>query len=73
MIKKLNFNNISYREELINSIEPKFIFKNRPINRLKIIEDKVKNFNLDKTSKLNELKKLINSIQKCNLKITQIN
>ena len=27
---------MSYREELLNSIEPKFIFSNKPINRFKI-------------------------------------
>jgi len=54
---------MSYREELRNSIELKFIFSKKPINRFKINET-----NIDKVKQINELKKKINSIQNCNLK-----
>ena len=59
---------MTYKEELINSIEPNFIFDKKPINRFKFDETKNKNNNLDKIQQINELKKLINSLQNCNLK-----
>ena len=59
---------MSYKKELINSIEQNFIFSKKPINRFKINETNIKKNNLNKIEQLNELKKLINSIQNCNLK-----
>ena len=59
---------MSYKKELINSIEPDFIFSKKPINRFKINNTNIKNNNLNKIEQINELKKLINSIQNCNLK-----
>ena len=54
---------MTYKEELINSIEANFVFSKKPINRFKISET-----NIDKNEQINQLKKLINSIQNCNLK-----
>ena len=54
---------MTYKEELINSIEADFVFSKKPINRFKISET-----NIDKNEQINQLKKLINSIQNCNLK-----
>ena len=68
MTKKSLDQNMSYREELLNSIEPNFIFNKKPINRFKIKKTESKNNNQDKSLKIFELKKLINSIQNCNLK-----
>ena len=68
MTKKLPDQSMSYKEELLNSIEPNFIFNQKPINRFKIQKIDINNKNLDKINKINELKKLINSIQNCNLK-----
>ena len=68
MSKKSSNQSMSYKEELINSIEPNFIFSKKPINRFKIKETNVNKNNLDKVEQINELKKLINSIQNCNLK-----
>ena len=62
MVKK------SYKEELINSIEPNFIFNKKPINRFKVKKSSNDNVNLNKSSQVQELKKLINSIKNCNLK-----
>ena len=59
---------MSYSEELLNSIEPNFIFSKRPLNRFKIQETKGINKNFGKRAEINELKKLIDSIQNCNLK-----
>jgi DNA polymerase len=52
----------------LNSIEPNFIFNQKPLNRFKIQKIDINNKNLDKINKIHELKKLINSIQNCNLK-----
>ena len=68
MIKKYSDQNMSYREELLNSIEPNFIFSKNSINRFKIKKSENINKNLDKSVNIVELKKLINSIQNCNLK-----
>jgi len=53
--------------ELINTIEPNFIFNDKPINRFNTLE--INNNNqVEKTELLKELKKRINSIENCNLK-----
>ena len=53
--------------ELINTIEPNFIFNDKPINRFNTLE--INNNNqIEKTEHLKELKKQINSIENCNLK-----
>ncbi len=67
MSQKIFDQSMSYREELINSIEPNFIFSNKPIDRLSNLPNLKKN-NLNKIEQINELKKLINTIQNCNLK-----
>ena len=68
MTKKLSDQNMSYKEQLLNSIEPNFIFNKKPLNRFKIQKIKNDNKNSDKNVQISELKKLINSIQNCNLK-----
>ncbi|MDA9678443.1 uracil-DNA glycosylase [Candidatus Pelagibacter sp.] len=68
MTKKSPDQSMSYKEELLNSIEPNFIFSEKPINRFKIQKIEDNNKNLDKSNQIDELKKLINSIQNCNLK-----
>ncbi len=68
MNKKSSNQTMSYREELINSIEPNFIFAQKPLNRFKFNEKNNEIKNLNKIEQINGLKKLINSIQNCNLK-----
>ena len=71
MTKKGLNQNAKYVEEFIDMIEPDFVFENKPINRFKIVKDsekKVVQNNLDKKTKLQELKRKINSIDDCNLK-----
>ena len=71
MTKKGLNQNAKYAQEFIDIIEPNFIFENKPINRFKIVKDsekKVVQNNLDKKTKLQELKRKINSIDDCNLK-----
>ena len=71
MTKKGLNQNAKYVQEFIDIIEPNFIFENKPINRFKIVKDsekKVVQNNLDKKTKLQGLKRKINSIDDCNLK-----
>ena len=71
MTKKGLNQNAKYVQEFIDIIEPNFIFENKPINRFKIVKDSEKKAvqnNLDKKTKLQELKRKINSIDDCNLK-----
>ncbi len=67
MTKKGLNQNAKYVREVINTVEPDFIFSSSPINRLKIIRDNVDD-NQKKHTRLKELKKRINSIDNCNLK-----
>jgi DNA polymerase len=68
MTKKSFDQIMTYKAELINSIEQDFTFSKKPINRFKIAEIDVEKKNLNKTNQINELKRLINSIQNCNLR-----
>ena len=57
-----------FDEQLIDTIEPNFVFKNKPINRFNIIENNKDNDQTNKAELLEKLKKQINSIENCNLK-----
>ena len=63
----LNLND-KFVNDLINSIEPDFIFSAKPINRFKTENIEGKNFEKNKLDKIADLKKKINSIEDCNLK-----
>ncbi|WP_435089905.1 uracil-DNA glycosylase [Candidatus Pelagibacter bacterium nBUS_30] len=68
MTKKMINQKGKLNEELINTIEPNFVFKDKPINRFNTLEINDVNNSANKTELLNELKKHINSIENCNLK-----
>jgi uracil-DNA glycosylase len=68
MTKKALNQNTKYAQELIDMIEPDFFFNNEPINRFTVTKDDNQNVNHNKSEKLFELKKKINSIKNCNLK-----
>ena len=68
MTKKMINQKDKFYKELINTIEPNFIFKNKPINRFNIIDKNNDSNQADKAKLLLELKKQINSIENCNLK-----
>ena len=68
MTKKVINQKGKFDEELINTIEPNFVFKNKPINRFKFTEIILEENQTSKTELLNGLKKQINSIENCNLK-----
>ena len=55
-------------DKLIDTIEPDFIFKNKPINRFKIVKDSIEDNQTGKHELLIKLKNQINSIENCNLK-----
>ena len=57
-----------FDDELINTIEPNFIFKDKPINRFNTVENSNDYDQANKVELLEELKKQINSIENCNLK-----
>ena len=69
MTKKVINQNDKFREELINTIEPNFVFNDKPINRF--INNDTKpddNRSKNKSDLLLKLKKQINSIENCKLK-----
>ena len=68
MIKKVINQKGKLDEQLIDTIEPNFVFKNKPINRFNIIESSNDNDQTNKAELLEKLKKQINSIENCNLK-----
>jgi len=55
-------------QELIDNIEPDFIFSNKPINRFQISQSASISSDKDKLFQLTNLKAKINSIENCNLK-----
>ena len=71
MTKKVINQKGKFNEELINTIEPNFVFQDKAINRFNIIKNS-DNFNqankANKAKLLDELKQQINSIENCNLK-----
>ena len=68
MTKKVINQKGKFDEELINTIEPNFVFKDKPINRFNIVENIHGINHIDKAKLLQKLKKQINSIENCNLK-----
>ena len=68
MTKKDLNQNAKFNQQLIDTIEPDFIFDNKTINRFKSPQ-KINNISLgNKVENLSDLKKQIDSIQNCNLK-----
>ncbi len=68
MTKKALNQKGKYVQELIKTIEPEYIFSNKPISRLKNIENNLNNDVFNKSERLKNLKKKINSVENCNLK-----
>ncbi len=68
MTKKMINQKGKFDEQLIETIEPNFVFKNKPINRFNIIKSSNDNDQTNKAELLDNLKKQINSIENCNLK-----
>jgi uracil-DNA glycosylase family 4 len=68
MTKKVINQKGKFDEQLINTIEPNFVFKKEPINRFNLIVSNENENQTTKADQLNALKKQINSIENCNLK-----
>ena len=68
MTKKVINQKGKFDEQLINTIEPNFVFKDKPINRFNIIKNNNFSNQINKTKLLQELKEKINAIENCNLK-----
>ena len=68
MTKKMINQKGKFDDQLIDIIEPNFVFNNKPINRFNIIENSNDNDQTNKAELLEKLKKQINSIENCNLK-----
>ena len=68
MTKKMINQKGKFDEELVNTIEPNFVFKDKPINRFNIVENSNDYDQTNKVELLEELKKQINSIENCSLK-----
>ncbi len=65
MAKKTLNQNAKYVQDLIESVEPDYIFSSKPLNRFKVFEENDKD---NKKEKLSNLKEKINSIENCILK-----
>ena len=68
MTKKLINQKGKLDEVLINTIEPNFIFSDKPLNRFNIINDNEDALPEDKADLLKVLQSQINSIENCSLK-----
>ena len=65
MTKKVINQNTKLNQELINTIEPKFIFADKPINRFNILETSNDTLQINKEELLKNLKDQKNSIENC--------
>jgi DNA polymerase len=68
MTKKAINQNSKFTQELINTIESKFVYADKPINRFNFTEKEYDINHEDKKNLLLKLKKQINSIENCKLK-----
>ena len=65
--------NAKYVQEFIDSIEPDFVFNNKPLNRFKTTHKSPNTHIKNKTKELDRLRNQINSIENCNIKINSKN
>ena len=68
MTKKTLNQNGKYVQELIDIIEPNFIFSNDAINRFQSTKGNIDKINGDKSDQLDKLREKISSIENCSLK-----
>ena len=67
MTKKVLNQNSKYAQEIIEAIEPDFVFNSKPINRFNVIKNNNNELIQNKNEQLLKLKEKISSIQNCNL------
>ena len=68
MTKRVINQNSKLTKELINTIESKFVYADKPINRFNFTEKEYDIYYKDKKNLLLKLKKKLNSIENCKLK-----
>ena len=68
MTKKMINQKSKLNDELLDTIEKNFVFSKNPINRFNLPQNSSQNEPVNKQEKLLELKKQLNSLEKCNLK-----
>ena len=68
MTKRTLNQNGKYVQELINTLEPNFDFKSKPINRFRVLDANTNIANQNKAELISKLKEKIISIEDCNLK-----
>ena len=68
MIKRALNQNAKFVQEFTNTIEPDFVFNNKPIDRFKVIENSKHITKENKIDQISELRRKIYSIENCNLK-----
>ena len=68
MTKRVINQNSKLTKELINTIESKFVFADKPLNRFNLNEKEYEINHEDKKNLLIKLKKRLNSIENCKLK-----
>jgi len=68
MTKRVINQNSKLTKELINTIESKFVFADKPLNRFNLNEKEYEINHEDKKNLLIKLKKQLNSIENCKLK-----
>ena len=54
--------NAKYDQRFLDKVEPKFVFSNKPINRLKIVQENSIQNKTAKAERISALKKKMNSI-----------
>ena len=68
MTKKVINQKVKFDDKFKNTVEPNFVFNNKPINRFNFTDNVEDEKQTNKAELLNNLKKQINSIENCNLK-----
>jgi len=68
MTKNTLNQNAKYDQRFLDKVEPKFEFSNKPINRLKVVQENNIQNKIAKGERILALKKKINSIEDCNLR-----
>ena len=68
MTKKTLNQNAKYDQRFLDKVEPKFQFSNKPINRIRVVQENNIQNKSAKRERLLALKKKINSIKDCNLR-----
>ena len=68
MPKKVINQNSKFNEDLISTIESKFLFADKPINRFNLIQSNEELINDKKINQIENLKNRLNSIENCKLK-----